>query len=136
MSNAETLKQTAARLGLSEMTMAAYLGVPVFTYRKWENGTRGMDAAPRRLLDVLERIENEAPDLHLSLIDAAQAAGGPQEPRKPRGRGKGASKAEKPASAAPDAPAIPDPAPLAPVAPPPPWVQAAEALPDWMNPTP
>lgn len=134
MSNAETLKATAARLGLSELAMAAYLGVPVFTYRKWENGTRGMDAAPRRLLEVLERIENESPDLHLSLIDAAQAAGGPVEPRKPRGMGK--AKVEKPTSAAPDAPAIPDPAPLAPVAPPPPWIHAAEALPDWMNPTP
>ncbi len=133
MSNAETLKATAARLGLSELAMAAYLGVPVFTYRKWVNGTRGMDAAPRRLLDVLERIENEAPDLHISLIDAAQAAGGPVEPRKPRGRGKDAPRAEKPASAAPDAHAMPDPAP---VAPPPPWVHAAEALPSWMNPTP
>jgi hypothetical protein len=136
MSNAETLKQTAARLGLSELAMAAYLGVPVFTYRKWENGTRGMDAAPRRLLEVLGRIENESPDLHLSLIDAAQAQGGTVAPRKPRGRGKGTSKAEKPASAAPDAPAVSDPAPLAPVAPPPPWVHAAEALPSWMNPTP
>jgi transcriptional regulator with XRE-family HTH domain len=133
MINAETLKQTAARLGLSELAMAAYMGVPVHTYSKWENGTRGMDAAPRRLLDVLERIENEAPDLHLSLIEAAQAAGGPQEAR---GRRKGAPKAEKPASAAPDAPAMPDPAPLAPVAPPPPWAHAAEALPSWMNPTP
>lgn len=132
MSNPETLKATAARLGLSELAMSAYLGVPVFTYRKWENGTRGMGAAPRRLLEVLERIENEAPDLHLSLIDAAQVAGGPVAPRKPRGRGKGASKAEKPASTAPDAPAMPDPAPLAPVAPPPPWVHAAEALPEWM----
>ena len=129
MSNAETLKQSAARLGLSELAMAAYLGVPVHTYRKWVNGTRGMDSAPRRLLDVLERIENEAPDLHMSLIDAAQAQGGPLEARKPRGRGKGTSKAEKPASAPIDAPAAHDPAPLAPPAP---WVHAAEALPEWM----
>lgn len=136
MNTAETLKATAARLGLSELAMAAYLGVPVFTYRKWENGTRGMDAAPRRLLVVLERIENEAPDLHLSLIEAAQAQSSPVVARKPRGKGKGASKAEKPTSAAPDAPAMPDPAPLAPVAPPTPWVHAAEALPSWMNPTP
>jgi hypothetical protein len=121
MSNAETLKATAARLGLSEMAMAAYLGVPVHTYRKWVNGTRGMDSAPRRLLDVLERIENEAPDLHMSLIDAAQAQGGPLEARKPRGGGKDASKAEKPASAPPPV-----------VKPPPPWVHAAEALPEWM----
>lgn len=136
MNNPETLKTTAARLGLSELAMAAYLGVPVHTYRKWINGTRGLDSAPRRLLEVLERIENEAPDLHLSLIDAAQAQGGPVETRKPRGRGKGAPKAEKPASAAPDAPVIPEPVPLAPVAPPAPWVHAAEALPSWMNPTP
>lgn len=136
MSNPETLKATAARLGMSELAMSAYLGVPVHTYRKWINGTRGMDAAPRRLLAVLERIENEAPDLHLSLIDAAQAQGGPVVAHKPRGRGKGAPKARKPTSAAPDVPAMPDQAPLAPVAPPPPWVHAAEALPSWMNPTP
>lgn len=126
MSNPENLKATAARLGLSELAMAAYLGVPVFTYRKWVNGTRSMDAAPRRLLEVLELIENEAPDLHLSLIDAAQAQGGPQEARKPRGKGKGAPRSKKPANAALDAPAAP-PAPV-------PWVHAAEALPDWMNP--
>lgn len=126
MSTPETLKATAARLGLSELAMAAYLGVPVFTYRKWVNGTRSMDSAPRRLLDVLEMIENEAPDLHLSLIDAAQAQGGPQEAGKPRGKGKGAPRSKKPASAAPDAPVVP-PAPA-------PWVHAADALPDWMNP--
>lgn len=124
MNTADTLKATAARLGLSELAMAAYLGVPVFTYRKWVNGTRGMDAAPRRMLEVLERIENESPDLHLSLIDAAQAQGGTAEARKPRG--KGAPRVKKPASAAPDAPAMPDPAP------PPPWVHATEALPEWM----
>jgi len=122
MSTPETLKATAARLGLSELAMAAYLGVPVFTYRKWVNGTRGMDSAPRRLLEVLEMIENEAPDLHLSLIDAAKAQGGPQEARKPRGKGKGAPRSKKPASAAPDAPS---------------YVPAASlpvGFPDWMNP--
>lgn len=124
MNTPETLKVTAARLGLSELAMAAYLGVPVFTYRKWINGTRSMDSAPRRLLEVLERIEHDAPDLHMALIDAAQAQGSPQEARKPRVKGKGAPRSKKPASAAPDAP----------TAPPAPCVHAADALPDWMNP--
>lgn len=122
MTTPETLKVTAARLGLSELAMATYLGVPVHTYRKWINGTRGMDSAPRRLLEVLERIEHDAPDLHMALIDTAQAQGGPQEARNPRG--KGAPRDKKPANAAPDATA----------APPAPWVHAADALPDWMNP--
>lgn len=124
MSNPENLKATAARLGLSELAAAAYLGVPVYTYRKWINGTRGMDAAPRRLLAVLDRIENEAPDLHMSLIEAAQAAGGPVVPPKPVRRVKGAPRAKKRARAAPDVPVTPSQ----------PWVHAAEALPSWMNP--
>ena len=115
--NPETIKVTATRLGLSESSMSAYLGVPVHTYRKWINGTRSLDSAPRRLLEVLGRIENEAPDLHMALIEAAQAHDKPASASKSRGKGKGAPMAEKPASAPPAAP----------------WVHAADALPDWMK---
>ena len=120
----ETIKATATRLGLSELSMAAYLGVPVCTYRKWINGTRTLDSAPRRLLDVLEMIETtiECEGVHTELIEAARAHDKPASASKPRGKGKGAPRAEKPASAPTQAPA-----------PPPPWTQAAEALPDWMK---
>lgn len=118
----DTIKATQSRLILSELSMAAYLGVPVHTYRKWVNGTRTLDSAPRRLLEVLEMIEREAPDLHLSLIDAAQSQDKPARASKPRGKGRGAPVVEKPASATPDAPATPYP-----------WSEAWTAVPDWMK---
>jgi transcriptional regulator with XRE-family HTH domain len=117
--NPETIKATQSRLGLSELSMAAYLGVPVHTYRKWVNGTRTLDSAPRRLLEVLERLEHEAPDLHLSLIDAAQGQDKPASASKSRGKGKVAPVAEKPAS---DPPAAPYPG-----------SEAWAAVPDWMK---
>jgi transcriptional regulator with XRE-family HTH domain len=115
----ETIKATQTRMGLSELSMAAYLGVPVHTYRKWVNGTRSLDSAPRRLLEVLERIEHEAPDLHMALIEAAQGQDRPASASKPRGKGKGAPVAEKPASTTPAAPY--------------PWSEAWAAVPDWMK---
>lgn len=117
----EYLKTWAARLKVSEAAMAAYLGVPVFTYRKWENGTRTPDAAPQRLMRVLRRIESDAPDLHAQLIEEARASAPDRPTATPkRGRkGKGA-------------PAVQN-APSGPPAPPAPWIAAADALPDWMK---
>ena len=56
------------RLGLTHAQMAAYLGVGVPTYRKWEMGTRLPTAAVSRLIDVLGLIETHAPALHARLI--------------------------------------------------------------------
>ena len=57
-----------ARLRLTPQQMAAYLGVPLATYRKWEMGTRLPTAAVSRLIDVLGLIETHAPALHARLI--------------------------------------------------------------------
>lgn len=65
-----------ARLGLTESQGAAYLGVPVFTFRKWLTGERAPSAAVLRLLDVLGMVEAMAPALHASLVPAAPVAGG------------------------------------------------------------
>ena len=121
----EYLKTWAARLELSEAAMAAYLGVPVFTYRKWENGTRTPDAAPQRLMRVLRRIESEAPELHAHLIEEARA-GAPDRPTATPKRGRKGKAAPATENAPSDPPAD---AP----APPAPWIAAAEALPDWMK---
>jgi transcriptional regulator with XRE-family HTH domain len=120
--NPDTLKAWRARLALGEAGMSAYLGVPVPTYRKWENGTRTQDASTLRLFAVLGLVEQNAPELHAALIDGAVTEDKPQSAKKTRGKGKVAPKPEKPASARSDAPA-----------PPLPWVQAAEALPEWMK---
>lgn len=110
------LKQKAADLKLSSHAMAHYLGVPFNTYHKWSVGERSLDAAPRRLLEVLAMIETQAPALHDSLIDAARATERAQLREKPAHRGKGADRAEKPASAPPE-----------------PFVHVVQALPDWMQ---
>ena len=81
----EELKAWRSRLSLGEAGMAAYLGVPVTTYRKWENGTRSQDASTRRLFDVLLRVEAAAPGIHAALMSEAAAAVEWREPkRKPR----------------------------------------------------
>lgn len=56
------------RLGLDEARAAAYLGVPVFTFRKWATGTRKPAASAVRLLEVLGMIEALAPALHAGLV--------------------------------------------------------------------
>ena len=66
------LKQWQADLGLSEAAMAHYLGVPVHTLRGWVKGTRKPDAAPLRLVAVLQLIETRAPVLHADLINDAR----------------------------------------------------------------
>lgn len=141
--NPETLKAWRARLSLGEAGMAAYLGVPVTTYRKWENGTRKPDAAPLRLFEVLQRIEqtDNAQHLHENfLASATEAENKPQKARKPRAAVTASATPEKRASG-------PDSQPCAayngghcdcvsqsdcklinth-------WIHAADALPAWMN---
>lgn len=105
------LKQWQADLGLSEMAMASYLGIPVHTLKKWINGTRTPDAAPLRLFAVLQRIGTAYPVLHGDLVREARAAAPESAPRR-RGRpvkGAGAAQAENapqaPETAAPEIPA-------------------------------
>lgn len=62
------LAQTRSRLDLSPAEMADYLGVPIYTLRKWESGERGSSAAVMRLLDVLGIVEALAPALHASFL--------------------------------------------------------------------
>ena len=109
----DNLKAWRARLSLGEAGMSAYLGVPVTTYRKWENGTRKPDAAPLRLFEVLIEIEARAPDLHTRLLgEVAPVAERPPKASKPR-----------------TATLAPAPVESQPVAP---WIHAADALPAWM----
>lgn len=105
------LKQWQSDLGLSEMAMAHYLGIPVHTLKKWINGTRTPDAAPLRLFAVLQRIGVTYPVLHGDLIREARE-NAPESAPKRRGRprkGIGATQAENapqaPESAAPGIPA-------------------------------
>jgi hypothetical protein len=67
---AERIKQTLERLHLDDTRGAAYLGVPVFTVRKWISGEREPGAAVARLLDVLGMVEAMAPALHGSFMPA------------------------------------------------------------------
>ena len=102
----DTLKQWQADLGLSELAMAHYMGVPVHTLRGWIKGTRKPDAAPLRLVAVLQLIETRAPVLHLDLIHDARAAAPVT-----RGRGrpaKGAQAGQIDAPAAQEAPEVPE----------------------------
>lgn len=56
------------RLHLDDTQAADYLGVPVFTFRKWASGERTPSAAVLRLLDVLGTIEALAPALHAGFL--------------------------------------------------------------------
>jgi predicted transcriptional regulator len=60
-----------ARLGLSIEGLAAYLGTPVNTVRKWSKGTRAPGATVARLIEVLAMVETMAPALHAALIPGA-----------------------------------------------------------------
>lgn len=72
----DELKAWRLRLSLGEVGMAAYLGVPVTTYRKWENGTRSQDASTLRLFEILQMIEHDdhasLARLHAELLDTAR----------------------------------------------------------------
>ena len=65
---AERIKHTLERLHLDDTRGAAYLGVPVYTVRKWITGEREPGAAVARLLDVLGMVEAMAPALHGSFM--------------------------------------------------------------------
>ena len=56
------------RLRLDDNQAADYLGVPVFTFRKWASGERQPSAAVLRLLDVLGTVEALAPALHAGFL--------------------------------------------------------------------
>jgi DNA-binding transcriptional regulator YiaG len=105
------MKQWQADLGLSELAMAHYLGVPVHTLKKWENGTRNPDSATLRLFAILQRIGRAYPMLQGELLSEARASA-PDQAKRPRGRpakGTGAASQENapqaPESPAPDIPA-------------------------------
>ena len=127
----DNLKSWRARLGLGDTGMAAYLGVPLGTLRKWENGTRTPDTAPLRLFAVLQLIEAQAPDLHAAILAAAKTGAGAQDaPQRARkGRGRVTTGAPGPENA----PAARESARIDPPAPPAPWVHVADALPPWMT---
>lgn len=95
--NPDTLKQWQSTLGLSELAMAEYLGIPIHTFRGWIRGTRAMDAAPLRLINVLQRVRTEAPTLHARLIEDARASA---PVARPVGRPKGSGRATPAAPAA------------------------------------
>ena len=62
------LQRARAGLDLTPPQMAQYLGVPVYTYLKWENGHRTPNASAHRLLDILEQVRANAPKLHDKLL--------------------------------------------------------------------
>lgn len=71
---------------LTEAQAAGLLGVPVFTLRKWQAGTRAPSAAAVRLLDVLCTLEALAPALLDALIPAPVATVPAKRGRKPSGQ--------------------------------------------------
>lgn len=109
----DELKAWRVRLGLGEAGMAAYLGVPVTTYRKWENGTRSQDASTLRLFEVLQLLDGDrfvtCRRMHDELLDTARAAG-PTEAPKRRGRKPRAQVSPPAAPAQPVAPSTEIPA--------------------------
>ena len=74
------------RLNLDEPRAAEYLGVPVFTFRKWLNGERTPSSAVFRLLDVLGTVEALAPALHSALLPENRAMSKNPESDKPARR--------------------------------------------------
>lgn len=65
---AARVRETINRLQLDEARAADYLGVPVYTLRKWVAGEREPSAAVIRLFDVLGMVEALAPAIHESLL--------------------------------------------------------------------
>lgn len=64
------LAALVTRHQLTEAQAAGLMGVPVFTLRKWSNGTRAPNAAAVRLLEVLDMLNAFAPALLAGLIPA------------------------------------------------------------------
>lgn len=65
---AARIRALCIRLNLDEAQIAEYLGVPVFTARKWRSGERVPAAVVSRLLDVLGMLEAMAPELHALFV--------------------------------------------------------------------
>lgn len=63
------------RFDFDDARGAEYLGVPVFTFRKWLNGERTPNASALRLLEVLGMVEVLAPAIHASFLP---------QPKKPK----------------------------------------------------
>lgn len=76
------LAALTTRHQLTEQQAAGLLGVPVFTLRKWQAGTRAPSAAAVRLVTVLDMLNAFAP----ALLDALIPAAVPAAPKRPRGR--------------------------------------------------
>ena len=64
----DTLRGLSARHSLDKVQTAALLGVPVFTLRHWQAGTRTPTSSAVRLLGVLCLVEILAPDLLAALV--------------------------------------------------------------------
>ena len=64
------LAALVTRHQLTEAQAAGLMGVPVYTFRKWSNGTRAPNAAAVRLLEVLDMLNAFAPALLAGLTPA------------------------------------------------------------------
>lgn len=115
----DSLKAWQAGLDLSESGMAAYVGVPLHTWKKWINGTRKPDAAPCALLDLLASLPTECPALHALRLENAHKAAKPSKATQVP------PSAKKRASAPPVQPVTPSDTQ-------PPEAPATDAVPDWM----
>lgn len=71
---------------LTETQAAGLLGVPVFTLRKWQAGTRAPSAAAVRLVEVLDMLNALAPALLDALIPAPVVIVPAKRGRKPSGQ--------------------------------------------------
>jgi DNA-binding transcriptional regulator YiaG len=80
------LAALVTRHQLTEAQAAALLGVPVFTLRKWQAGTRAPSAAAVRLVEVLDMLNALAPALLGALIPAPVATVPAKRGRKPSGQ--------------------------------------------------
>ncbi len=64
----QQLEQMLTRLNLSEEQGAEYLGVPVYTFKKWLTDQRKPSASAIRLVEVLATIEVLSPDLNNNFL--------------------------------------------------------------------
>ena len=64
----EQLEQMLNRLNLTEEQGAEYLGVSIYTFKKWLTGQRKPNASAIRLVEVLQLIEVLAPELNNNFL--------------------------------------------------------------------
>lgn len=83
---APALAALVTRHQLTEAQAAGLLGVPVFTLRKWQAGTRAPSAAAVRLVEVLDMLNALAPALLGALIPAPVATVPAKRGRRPSGQ--------------------------------------------------